>query len=272
MATLSDLELELKRWAEAGRTVDMWIRAELGRHPGQAGCARRLLSLSEAAGLPIAIAVVPQGFDGDLLARLQGAPAITVLQLGHANANREPDGERMAEYGPHRDLAEALSDLSSGRAALEALFGESFLPVLVPPFEFIDPVIAASLRAVGLTGLSLALQPRPLPAAGPGVVWSNVHVSLSRVWEQGGETDFLANALELIHDQLVGRRLELVDAAEPLGLWIEDLGTDLHGAAVGELISLLKRHGSVRWLTAAEVFDPDRLVLSEIERWAFSQY
>lgn len=269
---MSDIELELNRWADIGRPVDIWVRADLGRHAGQAESAARLRSLAASAGLPIAAAIVPQYLEGEPLPALEGAVSITVLQLGYANANHEPDGETRSEYGPHRDLDEALSELSSGREALERRFGEAFLPILVPPFEFIDPVIAASLRGVGLTGLSLALQSRPLPVAGPGVVWSNVHVSLSRVWEHGGQANFQANALDLIHDQLVSRRLEVVDEAEPLGLWLDDLGADEQCEAVAELISVLGRHASVRWLTAAEVFDPDRLKLSEIERWAFSQF
>jgi hypothetical protein len=77
-----------------------------------------------------------------------------VLQHGYAHANHAPLSDKKVELGPHRPAMLVLGELGTGWLALERLFGTRALPVLVPPWNRIAPVLVPTLPEIGFTGLS----------------------------------------------------------------------------------------------------------------------
>ena len=96
---------------------------------------------------PFALAVVPAEAAADL-------PG-TILQHGWRHRNHAGPEEKKAEYGRHRPVEAMLAELGAGRERLRSLYGRRFLPVLVPPWNRIDPMLAERLPAAGWQGLSV---------------------------------------------------------------------------------------------------------------------
>ena len=247
MADWDDLDRELDAWRTEGRDATLWWRDD------DAGtltpALERLLGLSEEAGIPIAIAVVPLGAEPGLGERLSRRPLATVLQHGYAHLNHAPAGAKKAELGPHRDAETILAELAEGRR----LLAPGALPVLVPPWNRMDPSLLARLPTIGVEAVS-AYKPRPAPEPAPGVRRANVHADLFHMKDH-----FIGDqaVLELIVDHLAARRQDLVDGAEATGLLTHHL--DLDDACwefVRKFLRHTRDHAAVRWIGGREVFWP----------------
>jgi hypothetical protein len=151
-ACFQTLDAEIALWRAAGLTLPIWIRDDDATEPSAALDA--LIARAEAAGVPLALAVIPAGATAALAARVARAPGLRVLVHGWAHANHEPPGARKAEFGAARPPAEALADAARGLARLSDLFGDRVLPVFVPPWNRIAPAVAAGLRGAGFAALS----------------------------------------------------------------------------------------------------------------------
>ena len=244
----ADLRRELDAWADAGRCATFWWRDDDAVAPGPA--LDRLLEA--AAGVPLALAVIPARAEAALARRLEAAPGVAVLQHGWDHANHAPAGERKSELGPHRPLADMAAELAAGRERLRALFGARALPVLAPPWNRIAPELAAALPDAGFVGLS-TYRPRPATER-PRLMRVNTHIDPVD-WHDGrgflGETPSLLLAL----DHLRGRRLGLHDADEPTGLLTHHRVTDeACWAFVARFLAETRRHPAARWVGAGELF------------------
>lgn len=162
---------ELARWSDAGRQADFWLRDDDAVEPTQA--LDRLLELRGEYDIPLALAVIPAATDGRLVARLRSAPGVSVVQHGWAHTNHAPQSEKKQEFGAHRSHDVMLEELNKGRERLARLHGDGFVPVLVPPWNRINPALVAGLPASGFSALSTFGQPKPssLP-----VINSNVDI------------------------------------------------------------------------------------------------
>jgi len=81
------------------------------------------------------------------------------------------------ELGLHRPAMFVLGELGTGRMALERLFGDRTLPVLVPPWNRIAPALVPTLPEVGYHGLStFGIRRRVHPVS--GLLQVNTHVDL----------------------------------------------------------------------------------------------
>jgi len=81
------------------------------------------------------------------------------------------------ELGLHRPAMFVLGELGTGRMALERLFGNRVLPVLVPPWNRIAPALVPTLPEVGYRGLStFGIRRRAHPVS--GLLQVNTHVDL----------------------------------------------------------------------------------------------
>ena len=215
-----DLTGELDRWAAAGRTATFWWRDD------DAGAVtpalERLLELTAAHGIVPMLAVVPDWAGPDLGALLapggrgpdmHSADAAIVAQhgVGHRDLSGGT-GKKMELVDGHPGLEEALRQ---GRAALSALFGETALPVLVPPWNRIGDGLRARLSDLGYRGLS-AYTPRKA-ALEDGLTVVNCHCD-PVAWHEG--RGFLGReaAIAQLTGHLRNRRLGRVDPAEPTGL------------------------------------------------------
>ncbi|WP_448950310.1 glycosyltransferase [Labrys neptuniae] len=203
----------------------------------------RLLALARRHGLPLSLAVIPATVSASLPEALAGESDIDILVHGYAHANHAPDGAKKQELG-YRPPAEVLAELGRGLAALRSRFGARCLPVLVPPWNRIDPALIGGLAAEGFHGLSVAGERQASRLDDLTVV--NTHLD-PIAWKQGGG---------LLDPELVlSRFTDMLEADEPLGILTHHL---VHDAWLWEfldkLFDCLKQHSNIRFLPAKTLF------------------
>lgn len=169
------VEAEVARWRDLGRSVDLWWRDDDAVDASAA--LDRLLEIRDAAGAPLALAVVPARATAALAERLAGEPAVDVLQHGYAHTNHAPAGDKKIELGPHRPAMLVLGELGTGWLALERLLARKALPVMVPPWNRIAPALVPTLPEIGFTGVS-TFGPRRRAEPVRGLRQVNTHVDL----------------------------------------------------------------------------------------------
>ncbi len=247
------LTRELDAWAKAGRTATFWWRDDDAIAVTPA--LERLLELSSRHSVPVAVAVIPHRAEKALFARLARHTNVRVLQHGYDHANHAPEGTKKCELGRHRPKATVLAELADGRAKLkkEAPPG-LLLDVMVPPWNRIDPAIAAGLGKLGFTALS-ADKPRKAVRDPAGLVRANSHVDTIE-WVNrrfAGEEIVLRGVVK----HLAARRLGKADRDEPTGLLTHHLAQDDAGwQFMDRFFGATARHRAARWLDAARVFRP----------------
>lgn len=147
------LAAELERVTASGRRVDFWLRDDDAAEPTAA--LDRLLSLVENYSIPVVLAV-PPAQAGDALARgLEGLDGVRVAVHGWAHHNHAPSGEKKQELGSHRPREVVLHELKLGYQRLRTLFPGFLVPMLVPPWNRIDPALLDELPDIGFTTLSV---------------------------------------------------------------------------------------------------------------------
>ena len=152
MTAWDRLTAELDAWAAAGRIAEFWWRDDDAVDATPA--LDRLFALRADLDLPLALAVIPAKARPALAGALDGQTGIDILQHGYAHASHRPAGEKKAELGADRELWEIARELSDGRGRMLDLFGETWLDVMVPPWNRIDPPIVNLLPGLGFHGLS----------------------------------------------------------------------------------------------------------------------
>ncbi|HWT31197.1 MAG TPA: polysaccharide deacetylase family protein [Propylenella sp.] len=205
----------------------------------------QLVEMSRRFDLPLGLAVVPRGATEALAARLAGEKRIAVLQHGFGHLRHSPEGEKKAEFGDHRPLADMQSELEAGKDKLRRLF-PNLLPVLVPPWNRIGETGDAARRAAGLTGLSLY---GPKREPDPHLV--NTHLDIFD-WKGTRGPMARAQAYSILCDE-VERRIG--GDAEPIGILSHHLiHQDASWALLEEVFAALRRHPAVDWPQIPDVF------------------
>jgi len=245
MAGWGDLEGELDRWTDAGLLATMWWRDDdaAALNPD----IERLLALCESCRIPLHLAAIPRDVSDGLVAAVESASGVRILQHGFAHVDHAPRGEGSWELGAHRPQGRVVEDLALGFARLSRAFGRRFLPVLVPPWTRIDPSLIARLPEVGLRALSME-GARPQRFAAPGVMVLNTHCDPIK-WKGGARFTGTERALDEIVRHLAARRLGSADIAEPTGLCTHHLAHD--GETwdfVEALIGRTLAQACVRWV------------------------
>ena len=250
------LDAELACWRDAGRTPAVWWRDDDAVEASAA--LDRLLGLAGRFDLPLVLAVVPAAAGEALAERLAGEPAgIGVVQHGYAHQNHAPAGIPKVELGPHRPAMIVVGELGTGWLALERLFGTRALPILVPPWNRIDPMFIPMLPEIGFRGLStFGVRRRREPVT--GMLQVNTHVDLVD-WR--GSRGFVGEekALAGLTDGLRRQRLAVPDPRggepEPIGLLSHHLVMDEPGwGFLARLFDRLKSAGLLTILPADQVF------------------
>ena len=219
MSGWSDFEDEVARWRDGGRDVELWWRDDDAADVGPA--LERLLSIHRRTAMPLSLAVVPAKATPALAARLATEPGIDLLQHGYSHTNHAPAQDKKIELGTHRPAMLVVGDLGTGWMAMERLFGDRPLPVLVPPWNRIAPHLVPALPEIGFTGLStFGARTRPEPVRGLRQI--NTHVDLLD-WH--GSRGFVGEqtALDMLVAALVRARTE---KAEPVGILSHHLAMD----------------------------------------------
>ncbi|WP_186418366.1 polysaccharide deacetylase family protein [Bosea sp. CS1GBMeth4] len=196
-AAWAALLAELDRWEAAGRRLDLWLRDDDATVPGEQ--LDRLAALSERFALPVLLAAIPLLAQEALAMRLEAAPLLRPCQHGAWHCNHAPAGEKKSEFGLHRPLPAILAEIAAGRQRLRELFGGAVLPVFVPPWNRIDPAVAAALPELGFAGLSCFRKFVLGPGGGPRLV--NTDLDLID-WHRGRTgrqpADLLAEMVRLL--------------------------------------------------------------------------
>jgi hypothetical protein len=154
---------ELLHWRDAGRTPDLWLRDDDAIEPTTR--LDRLIALTAEFAIPVALAIIPAHTGPALAERLAVAQHIHPVIHGWSHANHAPPSEKKQELGNHRPRTVVLDDLSRGLDVLSRLYGSRLVPMLVPPWNRIDPDLLDDLPKRGFSGLSafgrkLASRPR----------------------------------------------------------------------------------------------------------------
>ena len=148
---------QLDAAAAAGVELAFWWRDDDAR--GATPELARLLAQRLETGVPLGLAVIPDGARPDLLDGMTADDDIRLFLHGWNHANHAPAGEKRAEFGDHRPAAAMLKEIRRGRDRLAGLADGRFLPVFVPPWNRIGPGMAARIGEAGLPGLSIFARP-----------------------------------------------------------------------------------------------------------------
>ena len=234
------LTAELDLWAAGGHSARFWLRDDDAIAPTRA--LDRLIATLAPFKAPVLLAIIPSGAGPDLAARLAGVDLVLPCQHGFCHRNHAEAGQKPTELGLHRGAPAVLADLRAGRDRLLGLFGTSLRPVLVPPWNRIDPGLIPHLADLGFTALSAFGEPEP-PHAQPLRINANVDIIDWRASRSGHAHPKLVAKLvqalalarnnghvpvgilthHLVHGERAWRFLELLGAylaAHPAALWV----------------------------------------------------
>jgi hypothetical protein len=164
------LDEAIARLHDADRAPTFWWRDDDASEPTAA--VQRLLVLSQASAVPLALAVVPLTAVSALFERLTAC----VLMHGTDHRNRAALDEKKTEFALAEPPSQALGRLDRARVRLAALAGPAFLPVLAPPWNRFPRALVARLPEARLRGLS-GYGPRAAARAA-GVTEVNTHVDI----------------------------------------------------------------------------------------------
>ncbi len=245
------LARELDRWGEAGLTAQFWWRDDDATAPGPK--LERLADLAAVHAVPLALAVIPDRVDDALGAWLESRPLLSVLQHGFAHVNHAAAGERGIELGGELPSARALVELEQGRRRLDRLFGERFVPVLVPPWNRIAADLLPGLPPLGLHGLS-TMRVRKTAWPVDGLLQVNTHLDPVH-WR--ADRGFIGSypAIAILVQHLVARRTGYRDRDEPTGLLTHHRAQN--GATwrfTESLLKFVKEHPAGSWIGAPEIW------------------
>lgn len=233
----SEFEEEIARRRDAGKPVEFWWRDD------DAGAVspplKRLIELSRARAVPLALAVVPEAAEAELFRLLH--ERVTVLQHGTDHRNRAAAGGKKTEYPASEPIEDALRRILDGLGRLRAFAGPKLAPVLAPPWNRIRPDLLKKLPAIGIRGVS-GYGRRASAAPAPELKQVNTHVDLV-AWREGRGFIGEAHALALARKHFSGD--------EPVG-WLTHHA--VHDAQAWDFLARLFALRDVRWLSAAEAF------------------
>jgi hypothetical protein len=229
----------------AGKPPPFWWRDDDLEAPSPA--LTTLLDLRRRLRIPLAIATIPATAEAGLAETLGGETGVTILQHGYDHSNHAGPGEKKAELvlgrDGGRDAGSVLAELKQGRARLEGIFGQRFRPVLVPPWNRIDPEVISHLAAAGYEALSASRGRKPA-APVQGLPRVDCHID---VIDWRGSRGFIGTEAALAQAATA-----LAEAEGTVGLLTHHLVMD--PAAwdfVAVFVARVKARGG-RWLDVAE--------------------
>lgn len=249
-----DLTSELDEWARQGLTASFWWRDDDAITTGPQ--LTHLLELSGKYQAPVGLAVVPAKADDRLASAVYDHNHAYVLQHGYAHINHAAgtDVKGAWELGLQRPLDTVLAELEAGRVLLDRLIdGDRFVPVVVPPWNRIDPAVIGHLAGLGFVGLSTC-DARPGRDAAPGLRLVNVHCDPIK-WKGGARFTGTRKAISFLTDHLSAKRTGLADPEEPTGyITHHAVHDDAIWAFSETLIGLLHASPAARFVSPKEAF------------------
>ena len=244
----SDLTDELDAWQAEGRTASLWWRDDDAVAPAPA--LDRLAALANEHEVTVGLAVIPALAEPALAPWLRSVRA-EVLQHGWAHRSHAAPGEKKAEFGGRRAPDDVTAELSRGFRRLGEIAGDRLRPVLVPPWNRIDPGLIPGLPRAGFRGFS-TYGPRAGAEPAPGLRQANCHVDVVD-WRGGRGFVGCGRALASVVAHLAARRARSVDPAEPTGLLTHHaVHEESTWTFVARFLARTRRHPAARWLAPGE--------------------
>jgi hypothetical protein len=239
------VEAALDRAAAGGRRIGFWLRDDDTVDVTPA--LDRLDRLCGRFAMPVLLAVIPAPAEPVLAGWVAVRPLFTPCQHGFAHRNHAPPGARAVELGG-RAKTLVFDELGAGRAKLLGLFGGRLAPILVPPWNRIDPDLVAHLPSLGFTALSTF---GSAPSA-PGLAAVNADLDIID-WRAGRRGRSL--------DDIARRLVPLIDAATACGQGIGILThhlahDDAAWASLEECLRRLASHPAVRFRPVPQLAPP----------------
>tara|TARA_R110002094_G_scaffold39314_10_gene51870 strand:+ start:870 stop:1631 length:762 start_codon:yes stop_codon:yes gene_type:complete len=235
----SPLKTELAIWRSEARALPLWWRDDDA--VADTPALQRLLALARDLALPVHVAVIPKPAQQSLVDACAATQWAIPVVHGWAHENHAAEGQKKAEFGYPREGAER--ETAAAVAHLRALFGDTLLPMFVPPWNRIDPDIIAQLPDQGYIALS-TYTPRTTHLAAPGLVQINTHIDPIH-WRGGGGLVAPETQIATLVQLLTSRRTGGTDNAEPLGFLTHHL---VHDAAIWDFtcacLSMLLEYGA----------------------------
>lgn len=252
-AGFDDLLRELDAVGKAGRRISFWWRDDDAVEPTPA--LDRLLDLSDAFGIEVAVAVVPASASRTLAPLFADHRHVAVLQHGYAHKNHAAPGEPSVECGGARPVEAVLEELAAGRRRLREVLDGRAEVILAAPWNRIERPVLDRLGEAGFRGAS-AYGPRRVMEGAHRLVIANAHVDPMN-WR---ERRFAGHdkAISSFVGELAARRTGTAEQDEPLGLLTHHLD---HDEGLWEFLDGLFRataaHPAARWIGVTEAFaDP----------------
>lgn len=244
-AEFAPLVSALDGWRGENRVARFWLRDDDAVEPTPA--LSRLLDLCGRHGVPAVLAAIPAHAAAPLAHAVAAHADVEVVLHGWSHQNHAPPEQKKQELGSHRPAEIVLGELQDGVERLGLLFGERFVPVLVPPWNRIDKALLPRLSKIGLRGLSVF---GPEKDAAPQTV--NTHADIMD-WHG---TRGCRPAADIVAD--VVRRLGAMKAdGDTMGLLTHHLVHDEAAWAFLEgMFSATAGHPACRWLGAGALFPP----------------
>ena len=244
----SDLSEELDAWRGEGRIASMWWRDDDAAAPGPA--LDRLAGIAREHAVTVGLAVIP-ALASDALAPWIESARVEVLQHGWAHRNHAAAGAKKCELDGGRADGAVIAELSRGFEKLQGTMGGSWRPVLVPPWNRIDPALIPALPRAGFRGLS-AFGPRPAAMPASGLGQTNCHADVVD-WRGGRGFVGRGRAIAAVAGHLAARRARSVDPAEPTGLLTHHaVHEEETWTFLARFVERTRRHPAVRWLAPGE--------------------
>ena len=241
---------ELDAWE---RPATFWWRDDDAVSDGPK--LQRLLALAAESDAPLALAVIPARLEESLPKALAATDAaVCVLQHGFAHINHAPRGQGLGawELGLHRGEAAVLDDLATGQEILTSAT-DTFLPVITPPWNRIDPALFPALPGLGYRGVT-AFGPRETYSPAAGLHLNHAHCDPVN-WKRGGVFAGEAKVMGQVVSHLQARRTGDADRGEATGLLTHHVDMDAGAwAFCTRLLKGLSAHPSARVVAAPELF------------------
>lgn len=238
---------ETAAWRRAGHAPLLWWRDDDARRPS-AGLDR-LLRLSQARRVPLALAVIPDGDLSALAAATGGNPLVRAIQHGCDHVDRNRGGGFSAEFDPAAPEGEVAAAVNAAWRALSEVIDAA--PIYAPPWNVLTPNVRRALAATPIRAVSLY---GALAKADDGLAQINTHIDIMR-WRPArfrGTTAILARLWRQLRARRRDRRW-----SEPIGLLTHHKNLD---APAWEFLEAFLARAAVpasafRWRAAGELVD-----------------
>ena len=245
------LHAELDAWSKLKTTANLWWRDDDAAVSGPK--LEKLLQISADAGL--LLAVIPAKCELELPGMLSHYSQVRIAQHGYAHINHAPRGQGLGawELGLHRSMGVVLADLEMGQEQLKTFFGDTFLPVIVPPWNRIDPLLFEPLVARGYRAVS-AFGTRPKKHLVHGLEAVNAHCDPIR-WKTGAKFGGELKTIKQLLEHLAAKRTGMADPDEPTGYLTHHIDMDEDAWEFStRLTKLVNEHSGAQWVPPSVIF------------------